>query len=97
MTAVFMYNRLGSPILKLNGSILKPWLSTERALMTSRPVGACFKNVLQNGNPTHSARYGLELGRLIQTETCAKKAYDIARRGKVSPAVIRDAQVILSV
>ena len=38
-------------------------------------------------------RYGLELGRLGKAQVEAKKAYDIARRGKVAPTVLQDVQV----
>ena len=42
----------------------------------------------------HYRRYGVELGRLGKAQSEAKKAYDIARRGKVAASVIHDAQVI---
>ncbi|KAF9477921.1 BRO1-domain-containing protein [Pholiota conissans] len=40
-------------------------------------------------------RYGVELGRLGKAQTEAKKAYDVARRGKVAASVIQDAQSLL--
>ncbi|EEB91188.1 hypothetical protein MPER_10491, partial [Moniliophthora perniciosa FA553] len=39
--------------------------------------------------------YGYELAYLAQALSGAKKAYDIARKGKVSPAVLHDVQVFL--
>jgi len=38
-------------------------------------------------------RYGLELGRLGKAQVEARKAYDIARRGKIAPTVLQDVQV----
>lgn len=38
-------------------------------------------------------RYGLELGRLSKAQVEAKQAYDIARRGKITPTVLQDVQV----
>jgi programmed cell death 6-interacting protein len=43
--------------------------------------------------PTSYASYGVELARLEQARVAAKQAYDIARRGKVAPAVLQDVQV----
>ncbi|KAF9563243.1 BRO1-domain-containing protein [Agrocybe pediades] len=40
-------------------------------------------------------RYGVELGRLAKAQSEAKKAYDNARRGKVTPTVVQDAQSLL--
>ncbi|KAJ7637729.1 ALIX V-shaped domain binding to HIV-domain-containing protein [Mycena polygramma] len=39
--------------------------------------------------------YGVELARLEQARVAAKQAYDIARRGKVAPAVLQDVQSLL--
>jgi programmed cell death 6-interacting protein len=38
------------------------------------------------------SRYGYELARLFHAKTCATKAYDIARKGGVSPSVVQDAK-----
>ena len=38
-------------------------------------------------------RYGIELGRLSKAQVEAKQAYDIARRGKITPTVLQDVQV----
>ncbi|KAJ7227152.1 BRO1-like domain-containing protein [Mycena pura] len=40
-------------------------------------------------------KYGVELARLDQARNAAKQAYDIARRGKVAPAVLQDVQSLL--
>ncbi|KAF8968115.1 BRO1-like domain-containing protein [Flammula alnicola] len=42
-----------------------------------------------------ASRYGVELGRLGKAQIEAKKAYDIARRGKIAAPVLRDAQSLL--
>ncbi|ESK88786.1 ph-response regulator protein pala rim20 [Moniliophthora roreri MCA 2997] len=42
-----------------------------------------------------SSRYGYELAYLTQVLSRAKKAYDVARKGKVSPAVLHDVQAFL--
>ncbi|KAJ7158788.1 BRO1-like domain-containing protein [Mycena filopes] len=41
------------------------------------------------------SNYGVELARLEQARVAAKQAYDIARRGKVAPAVLHDVQSLL--
>ncbi|KAJ7773226.1 BRO1-like domain-containing protein [Mycena metata] len=42
-----------------------------------------------------ASNYGAELARLEQARIAAKQAYDIARRGKVAPAVLQDVQSLL--
>ncbi|KAJ6494794.1 BRO1-like domain-containing protein [Mycena vitilis] len=42
-----------------------------------------------------ASNYGVELARLEQARVAAKQAYDIARRGKVAPAVLQDVQSLL--
>ncbi|KAJ7494696.1 BRO1-like domain-containing protein [Mycena galericulata] len=42
-----------------------------------------------------ASNYGIELARLDQARVAAKQAYDIARRGKVAPAVLQDVQSLL--
>ncbi|KAF8910637.1 BRO1-like domain-containing protein [Gymnopilus junonius] len=42
-----------------------------------------------------ASRYGGELGRLEKAQLEAKKAYEVARRGKISAAVLQDAQSLL--
>ncbi|KAF8206432.1 BRO1-like domain-containing protein [Mycena galopus ATCC 62051] len=42
-----------------------------------------------------ASKYGVELARLEQARVSAKHAYDIARRGKVAPAVLQDVQSLL--
>ncbi|KAJ6619711.1 BRO1-like domain-containing protein [Mycena sp. CBHHK59/15] len=42
-----------------------------------------------------ASNYGIELARLDQARVAAKQAYDIARRGKVASAVLRDVQSLL--
>ncbi|KAJ7364036.1 BRO1-like domain-containing protein [Mycena albidolilacea] len=42
-----------------------------------------------------ASKYGVELARLGQARAAAKQAYDIARRGKVAPAVLQDVQSLL--
>ncbi|KAJ7170650.1 BRO1-like domain-containing protein [Mycena crocata] len=42
-----------------------------------------------------ASNYGAELARLEQARIAAKQAYDIARRGKVAPAVLHDVQTLL--
>ncbi|KAF8183916.1 ALIX V-shaped domain binding to HIV-domain-containing protein [Pholiota molesta] len=44
-----------------------------------------------------ASRYGIELGRLGKAHIEAKKAYDVARRGKVAASVIQDAQSLLEI
>ncbi|KAJ7739760.1 BRO1-like domain-containing protein [Mycena maculata] len=42
-----------------------------------------------------ATHYGVELARLDQARVAAKQAFDIARRGKVAPAVLQDVQSLL--
>ncbi|KAJ7127029.1 BRO1-like domain-containing protein [Mycena epipterygia] len=42
-----------------------------------------------------TSNYGVELARLDRARAVAKQAYDIARRGKVAPAVLQDVQSLL--
>ncbi|KAJ6513259.1 BRO1-like domain-containing protein [Mycena sanguinolenta] len=42
-----------------------------------------------------ASKYGVELARLDQARVSAKRAHDIARRGKVAPAVLQDVQSLL--
>ncbi|KAF7374896.1 pH-response regulator protein palA/RIM20 [Mycena sanguinolenta] len=42
-----------------------------------------------------ASKYGVELARLEQARVAAKRAHDIARRGKVAPAVLQDVQSLL--
>lgn len=70
---------------------MKVWLNT-------RLVGSDLFPTVTN---THQQlrcfrRYGIELGRLGKAHVEAKKAYDVARRGKVAASVIQDAQVCIS-
>ncbi|GLB40217.1 putative BRO1-like domain containing protein [Lyophyllum shimeji] len=44
-----------------------------------------------------SSRYGVEIARLHEAQSEAKKGYDIARRGRIAPAVIQDIQSLLEV
>lgn len=39
-------------------------------------------------------RYGIEIARLHEAQSDAKKAYDIARRGRIAPPVLQDVQVM---
>ncbi|KAJ3836346.1 BRO1-like domain-containing protein [Lentinula raphanica] len=43
------------------------------------------------------SRYGLELAYLSQALSAAKKGYDIARKGRVTPAVLNDIQSFLEI
>ncbi|KAJ7104194.1 BRO1-like domain-containing protein [Mycena belliarum] len=49
----------------------------------------------QSLSELESSKYGVELARLDQARSFAKQAYDIARRGKVAPAVLQDVQFLL--
>ncbi|KAF9468112.1 BRO1-like domain-containing protein [Collybia nuda] len=44
-----------------------------------------------------TSRYGFEIARLIEAQDKAKKAYDIARRGRIAQPVLQDAQSLLEV
>ncbi len=41
-------------------------------------------------------RYGDEIARLTQAKVKAKRAYDVARKGKISPTVIQDILVSIT-
>ncbi|KAG6879119.1 hypothetical protein C0992_005096 [Termitomyces sp. T32_za158] len=42
-----------------------------------------------------TSRYGIEIARLQEAQAEAKKAYDIARRGRIKPSVLQDIQSLL--
>ncbi|KAK7033123.1 pH-response regulator protein palA/RIM20 [Favolaschia claudopus] len=42
-----------------------------------------------------ASNYGVELARLEQARVASKRAYELARRGKVAPAVLQDVQSLL--
>ncbi|KAF8071744.1 BRO1-like domain-containing protein [Lyophyllum atratum] len=44
-----------------------------------------------------SSRYGVEIARLHQAQSETKKAYDVARRGRITPTVIQDIQSLLEI
>ncbi|KAG6909867.1 hypothetical protein DXG01_014903 [Tephrocybe rancida] len=44
-----------------------------------------------------ASRYGIEIARLQEARSDAKKAYDIARRGRIAPVVIQDIQSLLEI
>ncbi|KAG6840601.1 hypothetical protein C0991_005642 [Blastosporella zonata] len=44
-----------------------------------------------------SSRYGIEIARLQEAQSEAKKAYDIARRGRIAPTVLQDIQSLLEI
>ncbi|KAG6900688.1 hypothetical protein C0993_004999 [Termitomyces sp. T159_Od127] len=44
-----------------------------------------------------TSRYGIEIARLQEAQAEAKKAYDIARRGRIKPPVIQDIQSLLEI
>jgi len=67
---------------------VKVWLNT-------RLVGPILSLIRTNSHLQlrYFRRYGVELGRLGKAHTAAKKAYDVARRGKIGGPVLQDAQV----
>jgi len=64
--------------------------------MKSRRVGQRVSKLYLGHMPyLDLPRYGIEIARLIEAQTDAKKAFDIARRGRVVTSVVQDIQAIL--
>lgn len=87
--------RIGYLTLNPRHTIFPLLLSIVKVWWNTRLVGPMISLI---GTDSHLQlryfrRYGVELGRLGKAHTAAKKAYDVARRGKIGGPVLQDAQV----
>ncbi|KAJ3482919.1 hypothetical protein NLI96_g6648 [Meripilus lineatus] len=73
---------------------LQDWMSHLEAKQLHFAAVAQYRKSIDE---LESNRYGLEIARLSQAQTDIKKAYEVARSGKVSPSVLRDTKSLLDI
>ncbi|KAG6837382.1 hypothetical protein H0H93_010540 [Arthromyces matolae] len=54
-------------------------------------------SLVPDGDYNLTFRYGVEIARLLEAHEEAKKAYEIARRGRIAPSVLQDVQSLLEI